>query len=227
MNFGLPGVIANPGNYVPGQGQFKVPEIAQRVAEQATYSSFRFQGGTPIQGTSDNRFFQVGRNQQGQGFATGLSISETNMATNGMLSGSEAFDVSAISCEVLGGVTSNAVVAPLLGDIRLFQRICVFQWDFTSGGSTQVMIAPLPFVGAGSGIFGATADTATPATFANNGNGSLWIYQRLVVSISATQPFSIVAYMGNAGQTTALAPVADTILRLSLFNLNRSLLPTG
>lgn len=227
MSFGLPGTIANPGTFVPGQGQFKVPEIAQRIAEQATYSSYRFPAGTAIQGTSDNRFFQVGRNQTGQGFATGLSISETNMATNGMLSGAESFDVSAISCEILGGVTSNAVVAPLLGDIRLFMRLCVFQWDFTSGGSTIVMIAPLPFVGAGSGIFGATADTATPATFANNGNGSLWIYQRLVVSVSATQPFSIVGFMGNAGQTTSLAPVADTILRVSLFNLNRSLLPTG
>lgn len=225
--FGIPGGISASGAFIPGQGQFKIPEIAQRVAEQATYSTFRFQGGLAIQGTSDNRFFQVGRNQIGQGFTSGLSISETNMATNGMLSGSEAFDVSACSCEILGGVVSNAVVSPLLGDIRLFQRICVFQWDFTSGGSTQVMIAPLPFIGAGSGIFGATADTATPATFANNGNGSLWIYQRLVVSISATQPFSIVGYMGNAGQNTSLAPVNDTILRFSLFNLNRSLLPTG
>lgn len=227
MNYGLPGVIANPGNFVPGQGQFTVPNIAQRVAEQATYSSYRFVGGIAIQGTSDNRLFQVGRNQTGQGFGTGLSISETNMSTNGMLSGSETFEVSAISCEILGGVTSNAVVAPLLGDIRLFQRICVFQWSFDTGSSTQVMIAPLPFVGAGSGIFGATADTATPATFANNGNGSLWIYQRLVVAVSATQPFAIVAYMGNAGQTTTLAPTNDTILRVSLFNLNRSLLPTG
>lgn len=229
MGFGLPGVIAGGANFVPGQGQFTVPNIAQRVAEQATYSTYRFPAGTAIGNSSDFRFFQVGRAQNGQGYASGttLSISETNLTTNGMLSGSETFEVSAIAAEVMGGVTSGVVQGVLPSDLRLLQRIMVFQWDFTAGSSSQVMIAPLSFVGSGGGIFGATADTGTPTTFVNNGNGGLWIYQRLVVAISATQPFAIVGYTGNAGQTSALAPVGETQVRVSLFNLNRTLLPTG
>ena len=228
MSFGLPGIVAGAANFLPGQGQFVVPNIAQRVAEQATYSTYRFPAGTAISSNSDYRFFQVGRSQAGQGFgSTALSISETNLTTNGMLSGSETFEVSAIAAEVVGGVTSGVVQGVLPSDLRLLQRIMVFQWDFTAGSSSQVMIAPLSFVGSGGGIFGATADTGTPTTFVNNGNGGLWIYQRLVVAISATQPFAIVGYTGNAGQTSALAPVGETQVRVSLFNLNRTLLPTG
>ena len=227
MSFGMP-MIASGSPPVSGMGSFKVPDVAQRLAEQSLYSTYKFLAGVDIKNSSDYRFFQTARSQQGQGFtATGLSISETNTTTNGMLSGSETFEASAIACEVMGGVTSGVVQGVLPSDLRLFQRIGVFQWDFTAGSATQVMIAPLSFVGAGGGIFGATADTGTPVTFVNNGNGQIWTYQRLVVGVSATQPFSIVLYTGNAGQTAALNPTADTIVRLTLFNLNRSLLPTG
>jgi hypothetical protein len=227
MSFAMP-MIASGSPPVSGMGSFKVPDVAQRLAEQSLYSTYRFPAGTGIQGSSDFRFFQTPRSQPGQGFTSALSFSETNTTTTGMLSGSETFEASAIACEVLGAVSSGVVQGVLPADLRLFQRIGVFQWDFTAGSATQVMIAPLSFVGAGGGIFGATADTGTPVTFVNNGNGQIWTYQRLVVGVSATQPFSIVLYTGNAGQTaSSLAPTAETHVRLTLFNLNRSLLPTG
>jgi hypothetical protein len=215
---GIPGSASN-ANLAPGQGYFSVPTGIQRIAEQATYSTLRFAAGVNVSGSTDNRFFSSGLNQPGT-FTSPQSISETNLSTNGMLSGAETFEVSALACEVFGATN----VAVLRNDLLLAQRIGILRWNFQD---TIIMIAPLSMVGAGGGIFGFTADTGTPVTQVNNGNGGYWVYQRLVVSVSATQPFAVVLSFGTAGQSSSLSFTNETQFRLSLFNMNRIAIATG
>ena len=80
-------------------------------------------------------------------------------------------------------------------------------------------------IGAGGGIFGFSADTGTPVTVGNNGNGGLWMYQNVVVAIPATQSFSLQCQWGTAGQAGAIALTNATQFRATLFNQARVAVP--
>jgi len=219
-SFGIPGTgRGSNARHIPGQGGFAIPSGIQRLAEQGLHSSFRFPAAAAISGTVP-RLFSVQLGAVGQGFAQQLSISETNQQIANQAPGDETYEISALACEIYGATN----VAPLVGDIRLLQRLGVFRWEF---GSVLIDIAPLSMVGSGSGIFGMTADTGTPVTAANNGNGTLWMYQSVVISVPSTQRFALLLALGTAGQAAGLAPTAETHIRVTAFNLSRSAVPVA
>ena len=225
MDLGLPGTGAGgkPLQHIPGQGAFAIPTSVQRIAEQGLWSTTRFPAGTAVTGTTP-RFFSVALGNQGQGFAVQMSFSETNQLVQGQAPGDETYEISALSAEVYGSVAAGVILGALPGDLRLFQRIGMFRWEF---GTVLIDIAALSMVGSGGGIFGATADTATPTTFVNNGNGQLWMYSAVVIAIPSTQRFAMQLSCGTAGQAVALAPTNETHIRLTLFNMARSAVPTA
>lgn len=225
MDFGLPGTGAGgkPLQHIPGQGAFAIPTSVQRIAEQGLWSTTHFNAGVAVTGTTP-RFFSVALGNVGQGFGVQMSFSETNQLVSGQAPGDETYEISAISAEVYGGVTAGVIQGALAGDLRLFQRIGCFRWEF---GSVLIDIAALSMVGSGGGIFGATADAGTPQTFVNNGNGQLWMYSAVVIAIPSTQRFAMQLACGTGGQAVALAPTAQTDIRLTLFNMSRSAVPVA
>jgi hypothetical protein len=143
------------------------------------------------------------------------------MQVGSIAPGNETYEVTSISLEVFGDTN----VAVLMGDLRAVMRLGVLFWEF---GSTTVMaISPIPMVGAGGGIFGFSADTGTPVTAANNGNGGLWVYQNVVVAIPATQSFAVQCQFGTAGQNGNVALTAATQIRCTLFNQARVAIPVA
>lgn len=223
MNFGdigLPGSgAASSAKYIPGQGAFSIPTGVQRIAEQGLWSTFRFPAAVAITGTQP-RLFSVQLGAVGQGFGSSLSFSETNQQVANQCPGDETYEISSLAAEVYGATS----VSPLVGDIRLLQRLGAFRWEF---GSVYIDVSPLSMVGSGGGIFGATADAGTPVTFANNGPGTLWMYQSVVISVPSTQRFAMILVFGTGGQAAALAPTAECQVRLTMFNLNRSAVPVA
>jgi hypothetical protein len=223
--FGAPGGNAGPNRAVPlpgNQGYFYVPTGVQRLAEQGLWSTLRFAAATSVAGFP-GRMFSTALTQTGQGFANPLSLSETNMTVGAYIPGGETYDVTGIAAEIYGATN----VAPLVADIRLFQRLAIFQWEFSS--QTTIAISPLSMVGSGGGIFGATADTGTPTTFANNGAGGYWVYQNVCVCLPATQSWAVLMNCGTAGLAsgTAINTTNETQIRVTLFNQSRIAVPVG
>jgi hypothetical protein len=220
-NLGLPtsgGSAPHVSSRLSNQGLFSVPTGIQRLYEYGVYSSARFALGATVSGITV-RLFTYGQGTTGPGFAATSSVSETNMQVGAMAPGNETYEVTSLACEIFGD--TNVAVA--MADIRLLMRLGVLFWEF---GSTTVMcISPIPMIGAGGGIFGFSADTGTPVTQANNGNGGLWAYQNVVVAIPATQAFAVQAQFGTAGQAAALVTVAATQFRVTLFNQARVAIP--
>jgi hypothetical protein len=205
----------------PNQGLFSVPTGIQRLYEYGLYSAARFAAATNLAGAATIRLFSYSQGQLGPGFAVNSSVSETNMQVGSIAPGNETYEVTSISLEVFGDTN----VAVLMGDLRAVMRLGVLFWEF---GSTTVMaISPIPMVGAGGGIFGFSADTGTPVTAANNGNGGLWVYQNVVVAIPATQSFAVQCQFGTAGQNGNVALTAATQIRCTLFNQARVAIPVA
>lgn len=221
MDLGMPGSGASAAaRHIPGQGSFAIPSGVQRIAEQGLWSTTRFPAGVAISNTTP-RFYSVQLGAQGQGFAAaGLSFSETNQQVANQAPGDETYEISSLASEIYG----EAAVAPLIGDVRLFQRLGAWRWEF---GSVLIDVSPLSMVGAGGGIFGFTADSGTPVTAANNGPGTLWMYQSVVISVPSTQRFAMLLELGTAGQVAGLAPTAECHVRMTAFNLARSAVPVA
>lgn len=222
---GIPSTGGNapngPGSKLPGQqGYFSVPTGIQRLFEYGLFSTARYAAATNMNGQQMTRLFSYGQNQVGPGFAgVTSSVSETNVQVGSLAPGNETYEVTALSLEIFG----DANVAVLMGDIRAIMRLGVLFWEF--GPTTIMPIAPIPMIGAGGGIFGFSADTGTPVTQANNGNGGLWCYQNVVVAIPATQTFAVQIQWGTAGQVAAITLTNATQVRGTLFNQARVAVP--
>jgi len=226
MDLGLPGTGAGgrPLQHIPGQGAFAIPTSVQRIAEQGLWSTTHFAAATPVTGTTP-RFFSVALGNVGQGFPVQMSFSETNQLVAGQAPGDETYEINAIAAEIYGNVANGVILGATPADIRLFQRIGMFRWEF---GTVLIDIAALQMVGSGGGIFGATsAGGVNPdgVTFANNGNGQLWMYSSVVIAIPSTQRFAMQLACGTAGQGLPLSPAFGTDIRLTLFNMARSAVP--
>lgn len=222
--FGLPttGGSAPHSRGAPlGYGLFSVPTGIQRLYEFGLYSSCNIAAAVNLNSLATIRLFAYSVTQLGPGYAVVSSVSETNMVVGGFAPGGETYEVSAISAEIFGA----ANVAPLMGDVRAVMRLCVLLWEF--GLNTVIPISPISMIGAGGGIFGFTADTATPVTQPNNGNGGLWAYQNVVVAIPATQPFAVQLQFGSSGQAAAIALTNATQIRVTLFNQARNAVPVA
>lgn len=224
MTLGLPstgGSAPHQGRLLPNQGLFAVPNAIQRVYEYDLYSSASYGAGSNMAGQATTRLFSYALGAAGPGFAGNSTISETNMPVGALAPGGETYEVTAIALEIFG----NANIAPLIADVRSIMRFGVLYWEF---GQTLVLpIAPIPMIGAGGGIFGMTADTGTPVTQPNNGNGGLWMYSNVVVSIPSTQSFAVQVQYGTGGQAAGVATAltAITQIRCSLFNQARVAVP--
>lgn len=213
---GAPGPMPSSGGLVPGgKGHFQIPTGVQRLYQFDLFSTYKYAAGT-ISGLAESNFFGYTSSQAGGGFTT-VSVSETNVVTANMAPGGETYEVNAIAAEIMGAGS----VAPLIADMRGLMRCGVLAWNFSN--QTFIQICPLSMVGnGGAGIYGFSADTGTPVTSANNGNGSsYWCYQNQVVSIPAIQPFGIQVKWGNAGGTTVTL-TNETQLRIHLFNEARN-----
>jgi hypothetical protein len=219
-NFGIPssgGQAPSVRNLPGNQGLFSVPLNVQRLFEHSIYSTAKFAAAGALGQTM--RFFTVAQGNAGQGFTSQLTVSETNMLVGAQAPGGESYEITAISVEIYGA----SAIAPLTNDVRLFQRVAVLFWEF---GPTLIMpISPISMIGSGGGIFGFTGDTGTPTTAANNGNGGLWLYNQVAVSIPSTQSFAIQMQFGQAGTGANLAPTNESNLRVSLFNFARNAVP--
>ncbi len=222
-DLGLPstgGAAPHQIQRLANQGLFAVPTGIQRLYEYGLYSAGQFAAATNMTGQATTRLFAYALGQAGPGFAGGVSsVSETNMPVGAIAPGNETYEVTALSFEIHGATN----VAPLHLDIRALMRLGVLLWEF--GATTIMPIAPIPMIGAGGGIFGATADTGTPTTAFNNGNGGLWMYQNVVVAIPATQSFAIQAQWGTAHQAVAINLTNITTYRVTLFNQARVAIP--
>lgn len=219
---GLPttgGSAPHSAQRLPNQGLFAVPTGIQRLYEYGLYSSAQFAALANMNGQPATRLFSYGLGTAGPGFAVGSSISETNVQVGAIAPGNETYEVTAISMEIFGA--SN--VGVLMGDLRAIMRLGVVVWEF--GSTTFLQVAPISMIGAGGGIFGFSADAGTPVTVGNNGNGGLWMYQNVVVSIPATQAFALQCQWGSGGIAANTALTNATQIRATLFNQARVAVP--
>jgi predicted aldo/keto reductase-like oxidoreductase len=72
----------------------------QRIYEYDLYSTFRVPAAGAL--AQPSRLFVTGINNQGQGFANPLTVSETNMQVGAIAPGNETYEVSAIAAEIFG-----------------------------------------------------------------------------------------------------------------------------
>jgi hypothetical protein len=209
---------------------FTIPTNVQRMAEQTFYSTYHFNASDTL--GPNNLLFATPVSAAGQGFVL-MSGSETNLSVGSQNPGDTTFDVTSLACEVLGAKSSTSgttIPGVLVQDLWTMQRCGYISWVF--GGqvnANRVGIAPLSMIGSGGGVYGATADTGTPRTFVNNGNGSIWFYQRVVIVLPAFQTYNIALDFGSGGSVTgnsaAQAVINAVDVRVSLFNQVRQAIP--
>jgi hypothetical protein len=192
--YGFPGVpLVQPGRgtAVP----LELPKDVLRIGEQCIWSTQRLAVGAIANST--NRLFTTPLGQQGQGFAAGLSIAETNLKEGGRIPSGLAFDVLGITCDVHpGDVAANAVVADSLVNLQSIMRHGVLSWDFLQ---TIIDIAPVALVGAGGGVFGVPAGAPGAADVAAyaNGNGGVFVYRKYPVALPANSTFNVILRLGS------------------------------
>jgi hypothetical protein len=221
-HYGMPGIPVQMGTGAGMSVPMHVPKDVVRIGEQALWSTQRYAAATALANTQA-RVFSVARGSQGQGFATPLTIGETNLKEPSRVPASLAFDVYGIAVQpyTLTGTTAGTIF-PLVGaDARNIMANCVLQWDFTQ---TIIDIAPIALIGQGGGIFGATADTGAAEggsggtrTLLNNGNGQLWVYREHPVALPSNATFAtLLSWGGSAIAVDGGADDYALCLRVSL-----------
>jgi len=211
--YGVPGIpLISDRNYQPVPPvSFDLPKNVYRFGEQTLWSTlFVAQGAAIANGTF--RLFTTPLGQQGQGFGAGLSIAETNLKEGGRIPSGIAFDCFGISTSVahsaLGsddpGTANGSFAFPIdttarIANLNNIISNGVIVWDFTQ---TAVEVCPINLAGAGGGVFGALAVTATGAAAPQigsmqNGNGSVWLYRKHPVALPGNSTFSIVLRFGS------------------------------
>ena len=186
------------------------PKAVFRYGEQAIWSTQGVDGVVAAAAVALNsqvfRLFSTGQNNNGQGYTTPLTISETNLRIPGQLPGNEAFDVYGLSLQIIQYTTalcstqSNGEGAAntdeAIGNLINVQNNCVLAWDFTK---TQVQVAPAVLIGTGGGAYGGISTTidATNRGHINNGAGTYWLYNRYPVALPGTTVFNILLQFGS------------------------------
>ena len=221
--YGIPGSASMPAP-IPGAGRapMTLPKNVVRIGEQAIWSSQSYGNGNAIANT-EQRIFTTPRGQVGQGFTVALSLAETSLKEGGRVPGGFAFSVDALALQpYLQGGTAATGPFPVVGAyLRNLQANCVLSWDFLQ---TRIDIAPAALIGAGGGIFGATADTGAADGVGgsrialNHGAANVWMYRRSPVMLPSDATFAIVITWG------ATAPVVDGGSNLSNVVLRTSLM---
>lgn len=218
--WGIPGsAILPPPMAASPMASMNIQKNIIRIGEQAFWSTQNYADAVALASTQD-RVFATQRGQVGQGFAAALSIAETNLKEGGRIPSAYAYDVEAIACQPY--YQNNR---PMDGaDLRNIVNNCVILWDFTQ---TQIEIAPASLIGAGGGIFGATADTGAAEggvggsrTALNNGNGQLWVYRRHPVMLPSNSTFGLILSWGTSASVVD-GGLGDSRLCIRLLLLGR------
>jgi len=212
--FGGPGIItqmgygsaAAPGGpMAPPQTPDLPPRAVFRYGEQAIWSTQGIDGSAAL-ANQIFRLFSTGQNNNGQGYTTPLTISETNLRIPGQLPGNEAFDVYGLALGLIqyDGTSASSLTNgdgmcntdANIGNLVNVQNNCVLAWDFTK---TQVQVAPAVLIGQGGGAYGgiATTQNATDRGHLNNGAGTYWLYNRYPVALPGTTVFNILLQFGS------------------------------
>jgi hypothetical protein len=192
-----PGAGPIPG--VPSQQ----PTNLFRFGEITLYSTQLFSPATSL-ANSVSRLFATPLGAQGQGYATSLTKTETNLKEGGRIPSGQAYDVYGVATQVLGADISGSVVtqdvafAPT-AEVSILQNIVnngVLSWDFTQ---TVVDICPVMLAGAGGGLFGAVSLNAADSTTGamNNGNGGIWMYRKHPVALPGNTTFAVLLQFGS------------------------------
>jgi hypothetical protein len=210
---------------MPGTGQagMELPKAVVRIGEQCIWSTFAY-ADTTVMASRTDRLFSVPVGSTGQGFGAQLTLAETNVREAGRIPGGYAFDVFAIS-----GYPYYTQNTSLVGaDARNFVNNCVAVWDFLQ---TRIEVAPFALIGAGGGLFGATADTGdadSSRELINNGNGQLWIYRTYPVMLPANTTFAFLLDWGaNASAVNGGAGNSTLGIRVGLLGRFKTALAVG
>jgi len=187
------------------------PKAAFRYGEQAVWSTQGIIGGAAV-ANQQFRLFATPQTQNGNGFATSLSIAETNQRVGGFLPQNEAFDVYGLALHVMHFTAASDDAVALNGtadervsvvgvnggiqDLVNVQNNGVLTWDFTK---SSIDVAPIQMIGAGGGAFGAVSTTqnAKSTGHMNNGAGTYWLYNRYPVALPGTTTFAILLRFGS------------------------------
>lgn len=199
--YGMPGSAMLPPPQ-PGSvpmAPMDIPRNVMRTGEQGLWSTFKYADNLALLARSD-LVFAVAMGGQGQGYATSLSIAETNMKENSRIAGAQAYDVYAIALQpyYVGDAGSYAIDG---ADLRNIDNNLVLFWRFLQ---TFIEIAPASLIGAGGGIFGSTADTGAAEGGAggsrialNHGAGQLWVYRQHPVLLPSNTTFNLLYAWGD------------------------------
>ena len=222
--------LVTPGSGpIPGVPQHQ-PSNLFRFGESTLYSTTQLVAGAIA--NTNNRLFTTPLGQTGQGWAAGMTVSETNLKEGGRIPSGQAYDVFGVATQVMA-MTANdgnmslpfvqaAAAAGAVPDLQTVVNIGVWVWDFTQ---TQVFISPVMLAGAGGGVYGAIASTAaaTPLGAMNNGNGGIWMYRKHPVALPGSSTFAVECQFGV--HTAALGtPIA---LRVVLLGYYKSVIEIG
>lgn len=230
MSYGTPGMalVAPPDMSIPPV-PFRQPTQLFRYGEQSIWSTQGFNNNVALANTT-NRLFATPLGQQGQGFATALTIAETSLKEGGRIPAGVAFDVFGISCHVYCGATDLATLAaPLdtpekIGNLQNVLNNGVLSWDFTQ---TTVDISPIHMIGAGGGAFGSVSQNAAGANSGamNNGAGSVWMYRKHAVALPATTTFSTLLRFGS--RASAVGANFGLAIKVSLLGYYKNVIEIG
>ena len=210
-----------------------IPKNLFRFGEITLYSTHAF-GTTAAAGQSlantTNRLFVTQLGGQGQGFQSGLTVSETNLKEAGRIPSGQAYDVFGVAGQVFSwSPVSDNYNAPITNASLAASGLAtvvnngILAWDFTQ---TKVFISPLMLAGAGGGIFGAVADSAgNQVGSLNNGNGGIWMYRKNPVALPGNSTFSVEVNFGTRAGT--LPQNIGLAIRVVLLGYYKSVIEIG
>jgi len=221
--------LVTPGaGPIPGVPQHQ-PSNLFRFGEITLYSTTQLAGAIA---NTNNRLFTTPLGQTGQGWAAGMTVSETNLKEGGRIPSGQAYDVFGVATQVMAMTALDgnmslpfvqaAAAAGAVPDLQNVVNNGILVWDFTQ---TQVFISPVMLAGAGGGVYGAIASTAaaTPLGAMNNGNGGIWMYRKHPVALPGSSTFAVECQFGV--HTAALGtPIA---LRVVLLGYYKSVIEIG
>lgn len=213
----------------------QLPTNLFRFGEITLYSTHGFgtaaAGGAALANTT-NRLFTTQLGGTGQGFAQGLSVSETNLKEAGRIPSGQAYDVFGVASQVMFWTPADgagSISAPITNAALATSGLAtvvnngILAWDFTQ---TKVFICPLMLAGAGGGIFGAVADSAGNQVGAlNNGNGGIWMYRKHPVALPGNSTFAVELQFGTRAGT--LPQNVGLAVRVVLLGYYKSVIEIG
>ena len=222
-----PGAGPIPG--VPSQQ----PSNLFRFGEITLYSTHNFPASSVL-ANGTNRVFSTQLGQTGQGYATGLSRSETNLKEGGRIPTGQAYDVYGVAAQIIGtnGGTGNEpdltqnISFQAITNNNLLQNVVnngVLAWDFTQ---TNVDICPIMLAGAGGGVYGSVGTgNAINVGALNNGNGGIWMYRKHPVALPGSTTFAVV--IGFGARTPVVGQGEGAAIRIVLLGYYKSVIEIG